>query len=73
MQVKFFAECSKFGEHSAILSTFIKLPFVIKILVLSIFGWRVTHVFTVQAGRQTDIQIDFTARDHKYRNTGQEL
>ena len=26
-------------EHSAILSTFIKLPFVIKILVLSIFEW----------------------------------
>ena len=25
------------GEHSAILSTFIKLPFVIKIFVLSIF------------------------------------
>ena len=27
------------GEHSAILSTFIKLPFVIKIIVLSIFKW----------------------------------
>ena len=27
------------GEHSAILLTFIKLPFVIKILVLSIFEW----------------------------------
>ena len=27
------------GEHSAILSTFIKLPFVIKILVLSFFEW----------------------------------
>ena len=27
------------GEHSAILSTFIKLPFVIKIYVLSIFEW----------------------------------
>ena len=26
-------------EHSAILSTFIKLPFVIKILFLSIFEW----------------------------------
>ena len=25
------------GEHSAILSTFIKLPFVIKIYVMSIF------------------------------------
>ena len=27
------------GEHSAILSTFIKLPFVIKIYVLSILEW----------------------------------
>ena len=27
------------GEHSAIISTFIKLPFVIKIFVLSIFVW----------------------------------
>ena len=26
-------------EHSAILSTFIELPFVIKIIVLSIFDW----------------------------------
>ena len=33
-QVKSIAECS---EHSAIPSTFIKLPFVIKIFVLSIF------------------------------------
>ena len=35
MQVKSVAECSL--EHSAMLSTFIKLPFVIKIYVLSIF------------------------------------
>ena len=27
------------GEHSAIMSTFIKLPFVIEIFVLSIFEW----------------------------------
>ena len=26
-------------EHSAILSTFIKLPFVVKIIVLSNFEW----------------------------------
>ena len=38
MQVKNIAECSK-GEHSAILSTFIKLPFVMKIFILSIFEW----------------------------------
>ena len=30
--------------HSAILSTFIKLPFVIKIFVLSIFRGRFTQV-----------------------------
>ena len=36
------------GEHSAILSTFIKLPFVIKVFVLSIFEWQFytgLHVF----------------------------
>ena len=31
--------CRMLQGHSAILSTFIKLPFVIKIFVLSIFGW----------------------------------
>ena len=30
-------------EHSAILSTFIKLPYVIKIFVLSIFSGRFTQ------------------------------
>ena len=35
MQAKIIAEV----EHSAILSTFIKLPIVIKIFVLSIFEW----------------------------------
>ena len=34
-------------QHSAILSTFIKLPFVIKIFVLSIFEWSYYTVFTV--------------------------
>ena len=34
-------------EHSAILSTFIKLPFVIKISVLSIFEWPFYVGFTV--------------------------
>ena len=32
------------GEHSAILSTFIKLPFVIEIFVLSTFECRFTQV-----------------------------
>ena len=36
MQVKIIAECQ---GHSAIFSTFIKLRFVIKIDVLSIFEW----------------------------------
>ena len=33
--------------HSAILLTFIKLPFVIKIFVLSIFEWPIYTRFTV--------------------------
>ena len=36
------------GEHSAVLSTFIKLPFVIKIFVLSIFEWPLKTGFTVR-------------------------
>ena len=35
------------GEHFAILSTFIKLPFVFKIFVLSIFEWPLKTGFTV--------------------------
>ena len=35
------------GEPSAILLTFIKLPFVIKIFVLSIFEWPFYTGFTV--------------------------
>ena len=35
------------GEHSAILSTFIKLSFVIKIFVLSTFEWPLKTGFTV--------------------------
>ena len=37
------------GEHSAILLTFIKLPFVIKIFVLSIFEWPLKTGFAVSA------------------------
>ena len=43
MQVKSVIECSV----SAILSTFIKLPIVIKIFVLSIFEWPFYTGFTV--------------------------
>ena len=35
------------GEHSVILSTFIKLPLVIKIIVLYIFEWLFYTGFTV--------------------------
>ena len=35
-------------KHSAILSTFIKLSFVIKIFVLSIFEWPLKTGFTIQ-------------------------
>ena len=52
------AECSK-GEHSAILLTFIKLPFVIKIFVLSIFEWPFYTGFTVyriKTGKLYDIE-----------------
>ena len=35
------------GEHSEILLTFIKLPFVIKTFVLSIFEWSFYTGFTV--------------------------
>ena len=43
MQVKSIAE----KEHSAILSTFIKLQIVTKIFVLSIFEWPFYTGFTV--------------------------
>ena len=35
------------GEHSALLSTFIKLPFVFKTFVLSMFEWPLKTGFTV--------------------------
>ena len=36
------------GEHSAILSTFIKLPFVFKSFVLSIHKWPLKTGFSIQ-------------------------
>ena len=44
MQVERIAECS---EHSAILLTFMKLPFAIKAFVVSIFEWPLKTDFTV--------------------------
>ena len=40
------------GEHSAILSTFIKLPTAIKIFVLSIFEWSLYTGLTVYLPHQ---------------------
>ena len=37
------------GEHSAILSTFIKVPFSIKNFVLSIFKWPLKTSFSINA------------------------
>ena len=45
MQVKFLQNAQR--EHSAILSTLIKPPFVIKAFVSSIFEWSLKTVFTV--------------------------
>ena len=39
------------GEHSAILLTFLKLPFVIKIFVLSIYEWPFYTDFTVNVAK----------------------
>ena len=47
MQVKSIEECSK-GEHSAIHPTFIRLLFVFKTFVLSIFQWQLKTGLTVQ-------------------------
>ena len=41
------------GEHSAILLTFIKLPFVIKVFGVSIFEWPFYTDFTVHANYQS--------------------
>ena len=45
-------------EHYAILLTFIKLPFVIKIFVLSIFEWPFYKGFTVAFPCQTCLQTE---------------
>ena len=49
------------GEHSAIPLTFIKLPFVIKIFVLSIIEWPLKTVFTVNTmfKKAHDLNMDF--------------
>ena len=53
------------GEHSAILSTFIKLPFVIKIFVWSMFEWPLKTGFTVYQ----NITMTFDLVKIKYSST----
>ena len=45
------------GEHSAILSTSIKLPFVIEIFVLSIFKWPFYTGLTVIQNNQDNCDV----------------
>ena len=45
------------GEHFAILSTFIKLPFVIKTFVLSIFEWPFYTGFIVRVNFSSDFTV----------------
>ena len=59
------------GEHSAILSTFIKLPFVIKIFVLCIFerfytGFTVVLILT--AVETNFVKSFMIFRENKARN-----
>ena len=61
------------GEHLAILSTLINLPFVIKIFAMSIFEWRfntgLTYVFTEKeddenGSGETAAMVPFLTQDH---------
>ena len=57
MQVKSIAKCSK-GSISAILLTFIKLPFSIKTFVFSILEWLLKTGFTVKPVLSSHSQKD---------------
>ena len=61
MQVKSIVECSK--EHSAILSNFIKLPFVIKTFILSIFEWLFYTGFTVHKTAKCPLKLPFFTQE----------
>ena len=50
-------QAKSIAEHSAILSTFIKLPFVFKSIVLSIFEWPLRTGFTV-------VLFQYRVREH---------
>ena len=72
MQVKSVAECyiesilQLHGENSSILSTFIKLPFAIKIFVLFIFEWPLKTGFTVIICNAFAILFVFTMYESTY-------
>ena len=51
-------------EHSAILSTYIKLPFSIKTLLLSIFKWPLKTGFTVYNVQITEVPPVALLPDH---------
>ena len=56
-------------EHSAILSTFIELPFVIKTFVLSIFEWPFYTGFTVLISLSSNKGTDETKQSLHYSHT----
>ena len=53
------------GEHSAMLLTCIKLPFVTKIFVLSIFEWTFCTGFTVHVWQMNCIVLDPVVREYE--------
>ena len=56
------------GEYSAILSTFIKLPFVISIFALSIFEWLLKTCFAVSVHTDRQKRTFFFASGHISRH-----
>ena len=46
------------GEHCVIVLTFIKLPFVIKIFVLSIFEWPFYTGFTAESNIHASVSLN---------------
>ena len=50
------------GEHSAILSTFIRLPFIIKIFILSIFEWPFYKGFTIRLSVLSQVIIQLCVK-----------
>ena len=60
-------------EHSAILSTFIKLPFVIKIFVLSVFEWPFKTGFTVFIFKVSYSRVMWVYAEHSQVSVGRAL